>query len=54
LLEDGGILVFARQDPDAPVRQQLVKLMRNGSESESICDAPCRMQAILPGLARAL
>ncbi|WP_020176175.1 protein-L-isoaspartate O-methyltransferase family protein [Methyloferula stellata] len=54
LLEDGGILVFAQQDPEAPVRQQLVKLMRSGSEAEMTCIAPCRMQAILPGLARAL
>ena len=54
LLADGGILVFGRNDPQRPVRQQVVRLQRSGDEWIETPLGPCRMQAILPGLARAL
>jgi protein-L-isoaspartate(D-aspartate) O-methyltransferase len=54
LLEDGGVLVFARRDPEAAGRQQVVRLERHGNETAMTFVSPCRMQAILPGLAQAL
>jgi protein-L-isoaspartate(D-aspartate) O-methyltransferase len=54
LLADGGILVFARRDPEAPAQQQLLKLVRHGTESDVTFVSACRMQAILPGLSQAL
>jgi protein-L-isoaspartate(D-aspartate) O-methyltransferase len=54
-LAEGGVLVAARPDPAAPARQHVVRIAR-GVEGERvetpIC--PCRLQAILPGVARAL
>jgi protein-L-isoaspartate(D-aspartate) O-methyltransferase len=50
-----GVLVTARPDPSAPTRQQVVRLARDdaGSLDETLI-CPCRLQAILPGEARAL
>lgn len=50
-----GVIVFARQLVDAPACKQIVRLASNGEDGFTetpIC--PCRLQAILPGLAEAL
>lgn len=50
-----GVLVTARPDPSAPARQHVARIARNDAgdlDETPIC--PCRLQAIMPGEARAL
>jgi len=54
LLAEDGILLFARRDREASTRQQMVSLLRRGGDLIETIVSPCRMQAMLPGLARAL
>jgi protein-L-isoaspartate(D-aspartate) O-methyltransferase len=54
LLADDGILLFARRTPDMPARQHMMSLVKRGGELIETPLLPCRMQAILPGLALAL
>ncbi|WP_051953070.1 protein-L-isoaspartate O-methyltransferase family protein [Methylocapsa aurea] len=54
-LAEDGVLVAARPDPEAPMRQHVVRIVRDeegGLAETPIC--PCRLQAILSGEARAL
>jgi protein-L-isoaspartate(D-aspartate) O-methyltransferase len=54
-LAEDGVLVAARPDPGAPMRQHVVRIVRDeegGLAETPIC--PCRLQAILSGEARAL
>jgi protein-L-isoaspartate(D-aspartate) O-methyltransferase len=54
LLTDDGILLFARSDPQAPARQRmLTRQICDDAWTEAVVSS-CRMQPILPGLARAL
>ncbi|WP_245257473.1 protein-L-isoaspartate O-methyltransferase family protein [Methylocapsa acidiphila] len=54
-LAPDGVLVTARPDPAAEARRQVVRMTRNeaGDLDETVI-CPCRLQAILPGEARAL
>jgi protein-L-isoaspartate(D-aspartate) O-methyltransferase len=52
LLADGGILIFARRS--ASTRQEIVGVTKHGTKFSEAVVAGCRMQAILPGLAKAL
>jgi len=59
LLGEGGIMIYARSDPDAPTRQQLMRLERKdaGMEERAMEEkviGPCRLQALVPGVSRAL
>jgi protein-L-isoaspartate(D-aspartate) O-methyltransferase len=55
VLAPDGVIVMARPDPDVRALQHIVRITRdaaNESEARLIC--PCRLQAILPGVSRAL
>jgi len=54
LLACGGILIAARQSAEEPARQEIVSFLKHGEEIIERAVLPCRMQAILPGQARAL
>jgi protein-L-isoaspartate(D-aspartate) O-methyltransferase len=54
-LDDGGLIVAARPDPISKARQHIAAIARNdagGFDESRVC--ACRLQALLPGEARAL
>jgi protein-L-isoaspartate(D-aspartate) O-methyltransferase len=54
VLAEDGILLAARRSAGATSRQQIISFEKSGGEMLESSVLPCRMQAILPGQARAL
>jgi protein-L-isoaspartate(D-aspartate) O-methyltransferase len=54
VLIDGGILIAARQSAEEPTRQEIISFVKRDEAMIERVILPCRMQAILPGQARAL
>jgi protein-L-isoaspartate(D-aspartate) O-methyltransferase len=54
LLADDGILVYARNVAGDSARQEIISHVKREGASTETSIAPCRMQAILPGLSQAL
>jgi protein-L-isoaspartate(D-aspartate) O-methyltransferase len=53
-LNDDGVLIYARTNPEIAQAQQLMRLTKTGDTSEQKVVATCRLQAMVPGLSRAL
>jgi protein-L-isoaspartate(D-aspartate) O-methyltransferase len=54
-LEEGGLIVVARRDPESKARQHVARIARNGAggfDEARVC--PCRLQPLLRGEALAL